>query len=72
MDANIKDLQRELWLRRRDAGEIVWTTKDGTKIPIKDMTDSHIVNAINMIIKIDTAKEAAFEAYLMHEDAGDR
>lgn len=28
-----------------------WTTKDGTKIAIKDMTDSHIVNAIKIFNK---------------------
>ena len=44
MDATIDDLKLELWLRQRD--QKVWTTKDGKKIPIKDMTTNHIVNAI--------------------------
>lgn len=28
-----------------------WTTKDGTKIAIRDMTDSHIVNVIKLMNK---------------------
>ena len=31
----------------------IWTTKDGTKIPVKDMTDSHIQNIINLIKRKD-------------------
>ena len=40
--ADISDLQLEQWLRRRNAGLLVWQTKDGTEIPVKDMTDSHM------------------------------
>jgi hypothetical protein len=29
--------------------DIVWTTKDGKKIPVCDMTTAHINNAINML-----------------------
>ena len=31
----------------------IWTTKDGTKIPVSKMTDSHILNTINLIKRKD-------------------
>ena len=49
MNADINDLKLELWLRRRNSGELVWVTKAGTKIPIKEMSTSHVINAINML-----------------------
>lgn len=45
IEASIEDLKRELWLRKRES--LVWETKDGKKIPIKEMSTSHIINAIN-------------------------
>ena len=27
----------------------IWVTKDGTRIPVKDMTDSHLVNTIRLL-----------------------
>lgn len=49
MNADADDLKLELWLRRRNSGKLVWTTKDGIKIPIKDMSTQHIINALNML-----------------------
>ena len=52
MKATLEDLKRELWLRNRNNGSIVWTTKDGRKIPINEMSDEHLLNTINMIMQI--------------------
>lgn len=47
--ADLEDLKLEYWLRQRNADRIAWVTKEGKVIPIKDMTDAHLVNTINMI-----------------------
>lgn len=47
--ASIQDLYLERWLRKREAGEIIWTTKNGDNIPIKNLGDSHLNNIINML-----------------------
>ena len=48
--ATIQDLKLELWLRQRNSGSIIWTTKDGKNIPIKDMDNNHLVNALKMLL----------------------
>lgn len=48
--ATIQDLKLELWLRQRDSGSIIWTTKNGKNIPIKDMDNKHLVNALKMLL----------------------
>lgn len=75
MTANLTDLKLELWLRNRNSGNIVWTTKDGRNIPIKDMTDSHLQNAINFMYKVEEriAMQSELEACRADvENAGDR
>lgn len=54
--ATLKDLELELWLRSRDKGEMVWQTKDGKIIPIKDMSDTHLFNAINKLVEYEELK----------------
>ena len=46
--AGYNDLRIELWLRLREAGEIAWITKQGKAIPLKEMTTTHLVNAIKI------------------------
>ena len=47
--AGYSDLKKELWLRMRDAGEIVWVTKENKEIPIKDMSTEHLINTLRYL-----------------------
>ena len=49
--ATLEDLELEKWLRERQNRSICWKTKKGEEIPINEMTDSHLENAINHLIK---------------------
>lgn len=60
--ARLEDLKRELWLRLRESGKIIWTTKEGKEIPIKDMSFSHLCNTIRMIEKAEEEWEMYLEA----------
>lgn len=41
---------------------MVWKTKDGTKIPIKDLSDEHLNNILNLISR-------KMEEYFEHLEA---
>lgn len=62
INADLSDLMTELWLRNRKKGLIVWTTKDGKVIPIKDLDDKHLVNIVRMLRRIDAKEDAYYEA----------
>lgn len=47
--ADLEDLYKELWLRERERGNIVWETRYGTKVPINRMSDQHLINTIKML-----------------------
>ena len=63
--ATLIDLKLELWLRNRNNSKIIWETKDKRIIPIKDMTDDHLINTINHLEKIDEMNDK------YHEFCGD-
>lgn len=35
----------------KDAKSGMWTTKDGTRIPLEAMTDNHLLNAYRVVVK---------------------
>ena len=70
--ATLEDLKLELWLRKRNAGGLVWITKNGLRIPLKDMTDSHLENAIRKEQEFQELKECTLENYVDEDAWGDR
>ena len=66
--ATIEDLRKEIWLRMRNTGYLVWETKEGKSIPIKDMTDTHLVNTFNMLER--NKAKAEQEDWELHEAMG--
>lgn len=61
--ATIKDLELELWLRQRSSSSIIWTTKDGKNISIKDMDNNHLVNALKMLL-IQKEKQKEYDSIM--------
>lgn len=70
MNATLKDLLIEQWLRRRNTGELKWVTKNGDKIALKSMSDAHLTNAIKCLSEQNEFLSDAIN--YEHEDAGDR
>lgn len=75
MEANLIDLKFELWLRNRENDNIIWTTKQGDKISIKRMSDSHLTNAIHFLEKkeeIENSEGPDIGDLVNIEECGDR
>jgi len=64
-EATLQDLLLERFLRLRESGDLVWTTKQGKSVPVKEMTDNHLQNTINMLLR---QKE---EEYFVLDHIGD-
>ena len=66
--ATIEDLKLELWLRQRNSGSIIWTTKDNKNIPIKDMDNNHLVNALKMLL-IQKEKQREYDDIMVCDES---
>ena len=49
IQADYEDIEREYWYRMRNSGELSWLTKDRKFIPIKDLTNKHLVNILKFL-----------------------
>lgn len=50
VESSISVMLRRIAIEK-DAASGIWTTKDGTRIPLEAMTDSHLLNAYRMVVK---------------------
>ena len=64
MQADLNDLKLEMWFRLRNKGLLKWRTKNGSNIAIKDMSDRHLINTINMLLR------ASEEDYIEYDAIG--
>lgn len=54
--AGKKEIELELFLRMRKKS-LVWVTKQGEKIPLADLSNSHLVNIYNMLNRLEELQE---------------
>ena len=48
MIATVEDLRLEQFLRNRNSGKLIWKTKEGKIIPLKELSDEHLTNILNV------------------------
>lgn len=66
--ATIQDLKLELWLRQRNSSSIIWATKNGKNIPIKDMDNNHLVNVLKMLL-IQKEKQREYDDIMICDES---
>lgn len=47
--ATLNDLYMERWFRLRNKGMLCWRTKEKQMVPLREMTDEHLLNAIRLM-----------------------
>ncbi len=60
--ATLDDLYLELFLRKRNKGMIIWEMKNKQTIPLKDMSDEHLINSIRILEKNEERRERYYDA----------
>ena len=70
--AGLSDLLKEKWLRERNDGDIVWVTKEGRIIPIKNLSHDHLENIINHLREKEEFEGVAevYDAHISSSDLG--
>ena len=51
--ATLNDLYLERWFRLRNRGMLCWKTKDKKMVPLREMDDEHLLNAIRLNKKVN-------------------
>ena len=59
--SNIDEALKVLTEELNSRVDYYWTMKDGTEIPVREMSDKHIINTINMLEKRKEFQEIAAE-----------
>lgn len=58
---DIEDALRFLKIERERRSKIIWTTNDGRDIDIRDMSDNHLNNSIDMLERMRHEREIVSE-----------
>lgn len=58
---DIEDALRFLKAERERRSKIIWTTNDGRDIDIRDMSDNHLDNSIDMLERMRHEREIVSE-----------
>ena len=61
VEATITDIESELWLRMRNNDELVWKTKSGALIPIRNLSDAHLKNILRKAAKQEEYEDKILE-----------